>query len=508
MSGRDSELSSLLSSAGLVLIGGLMSSFSLLLERIIVGRMLSVGAYGEVSIGIALLSIGVTLSLVGFSQGVPRYISRFDSPERKRGVWISGVVFTSMVALALVILLFPNVDTVAVLFFESVESERLVQLFVLCIPLVVAFEIGVGAIRGLENTTFKLYVEDLLYPGARILLLVVLLLSGVGLTAPGYAYLIAATIAAIAAHLLLNRLLSLVGSFQTNTKELLMFSGPLVMSTIFASLLTKVDTFMLGYFRTSYEVGLYNAAYPLANGILVVLSSFGFLYLPLASRLDASDERREIDAIYKVTTKWIYIVTFPAFLTFVVFPGDVLALFFGEDYRPAAFTLIILTIGFFTNAAYGRNRETLSALGYTMYILIGNSAAFVLNIVLNLLLIPVYGITGAAITSVLSFASFNLLIHLILKQGFNISPFSRYFLRTVLFLLVLLPPTVLLSHYLALTLLTLPIFLVLAGLASIVVISVGNCLQPEDAVAIDVIEERIGLSIPLIRRFIPENAKY
>lgn len=508
MSGRNSELSSLLSSAGLVLIGGLMSSASVLVERIIVGRMLSVGAYGEVSIGIALLSIGVTLSLVGFSQGVPRYVSRFDSPERKRGVWVSGVAFTSTVALLLVILLFPNVGTVTALFFESVESERLVQLFVLCIPLVVAFEIGVGAIRGLENTTFKLYVEDLLYPGVRLLLLVVLLSAGVGLTAPAYAYLIAAAIAAVAAHLLLNRLLSLVGSFQTNTKEMLVFSAPLVMSTIFASLLTKVDTVMLGYFRTSYEVGLYNAAYPLANGILIVLSSFGFLYLPLASRLDASDKRSEIDAIYKVTTKWIYIVTFPAFLAFIVFPGDVLALFFGEDYRPAWLALIILTIGFFTNAAYGRNRETLSALGYTMYILIGNSTSFVVNIVLNLLLIPMYGITGAAVTSAVSFASFNVLIYLVLERGFNISPFSHSFLRAaLLLLLVLLPPTVLLSHYLALTLLTLPVFLVLTGLASIVVVSIGKCLQPEDAVAVNVIEEWTGLSVPFVRRFIPEDAK-
>lgn len=507
MSERTSELGSLLSSAGLVLIGGLVSSVSLLVERIIVGRLLSVNAYGEVSIGIALLSIGVTLSLVGFSQGVPRYISRFDAPDRKRGVWVAGIAFTGTVALVLVVMLYPNVETVSALFFESVESERLIRLFVLCIPLVVALEIGIGAIRGLENTTFKLYIEDLLYPGMRILILVVLLLAGVGLTAPGYAYLISAAIAVVAAHLLLDRLLSLVGPFRTNTKELLVFSGPLVMSTIFASLLTKVDTLMLGYFRTSYEVGLYNAAYPLANGILIVLSSFGFLYLPLASRLDASDKRREIDAIYKVTTKWIYIVTFPAFLAFVVFPGDVLALFFGEDYRPAWFTLIVLTIGFFTNAAYGRNRETVSALGYTTYILIGNGAAFVVNIALNVVLIPIYGIRGAAVTSAVSFASFNLLIYLILDRQFDISPFSRYFLRTLLVLpIVLLPSAVVLSRWLTLTLVTLPVFLVFTGLVTIAIVSVANCLQPEDAVAIDVIEEWIGFPVPLVRRFIPEDS--
>jgi hypothetical protein len=53
---------------------------------------------------------------------------------------------------------------------------------------------------------------------------------------------------------------------------------------------------------------------------------------------------------------------------------------------------------------------------------------------------------------------------------------------------------------------TSPVFLVITGLVTVAVVSVANCLQPEDAVAIDVIKERIGFSIPLVRRFVPEDS--
>ena len=504
MADREHELGSLLSSAGLVFAGAIVSSVSLLIERIVVGRLLSVDAYGEVSIGIALLSIGVTLSLVGFSQGVPRYVARYEDPTAKRGVWLTGVAFTGVVALIAVVVLFPNAETISALFFESVESVLLIQLFVLAIPLVVGLKIAIGAIRGLENTTYKLVVEDLFYPVFRIGFLVVLLLSGVGLTAPGYAYLVAAAVSVLLAHLLLHRLMSLVGSFRTYTRELLTFSAPLVFATIFASLLTKVDTFMLGYFRSSFEVGLYNAAYPLATGMLIVLGAFGFLYLPLASRLDASDEREEIDAIYKVTTKWIYVVTFPAFLAFVAFPGDVLAIFFGEDYRPGALALVVLSIGFFTNAAYGRNRETLSALGYPRYILLGNAAALVLNVALNLVLIPLYGIEGAAITSAISFVFFNVLVYVVLKRKFDISPFSSWSLRTAIVLpIAFVPPAVVLSTVVSLTPFTFLSFLVVSGVSAIALVCLAGCLQPEDLIAIEFVEDVTGIRLPLVRRFLP-----
>jgi len=501
-------LSSLLSSATLVFAGSAVASVSKLAERIVVGRLLSLEAYGEVTLGLAVLSLASIVSLVGLTQGVPRFMSRFDDEASTRGVWLTGLAVGGGLSLVTAALLYVFADPVARLLFDGVESVRLLRLFVVATPLVVGLKVGVGGIRGMENTVYKTYVADLFYPFVRIGLIVALLSAGAGIYAVGYAYVVAAAAAFVGAHLLLDRLLPLVGRVRTYPREMLLFSLPLVVSTVLAVLLTRTDTLMIGYFRPSTQVALYEAAYPLANGMLVVLASFGFLYLPLASRFDAAGQREQLDAVYKLTTKWIYVVTFPAFLTFLVFPGDVLALFFRDEFARGGLALSILSVGFFTNAAGGRNRETLSALGYTKLILAGNAVAFGANVTLNVLLIPAYGFVGAAVASATSYASLNVFIYLVLRRRFDISPFSRWSVRTFLALpATLIPAAALLSRWLDITVVTLPVFLVASGVAAIVVAALAGGLQPEDEIALEFVEDLVGVRVPFVRRYLGESTE-
>ena len=504
MSVDEGDLSTLLSSATLVLVGQILYSASKLGERVVIARVLTPEAYGEVSIGLAVMMIASTVALVGLRQGVPRFISRYDDPRDIRGAWVTGLVIGGVLGVVIAVALAFEAEILIELIFEDADSVALLALFALAIPFVIGMEVGVGAIRGLENTIYRTYTRDLLYPGVRLVVLVVFLIGGAGILAAGYAYIAAAAVTFVAVHFLLNRLMPLVGEVRTHTREMLVFSIPLVISTLLSRLLTRTDTIMLGYFRPSYEVGLYSAAFPLASAMVLILSSFGFMYLPIASRLDSENKRDEVDAIYKLTTKWIYILTFPAFLTLVVFGDDVLAATFGAEYAPASTALAILAVGFFTRAAFGRSRETISALGYTTYLLVTNVFAFVLNVGLNLFLIPRYGYTGAAVASAVSFVGLNLAVFAFLDWRFGISPFSKWTMRTVVVLpLFLFPPTIFLSTHVTLSLVTLVVFVVVAEILAIVLVAVTGCLQPEDEIPVEFVEERIGIDIPLIRRYVP-----
>ncbi|KTG07827.1 polysaccharide biosynthesis protein [Haloprofundus marisrubri] len=504
MGSSGDELKSLLSSASLVIVGGLVGSTGKLAERVIIGRELSPADYGEVSIGLAVLTFVTTLSLVGFTQGVPRYLSRYESDEERRGVWVSGIVLAGAIAVVVGAGVFASAGFLTENLLDNADSVRLIQLFGLAVPFVVGMQIGVGAIRGHENTVYKTYVQDLLYPIGRIVLIFGLLSLGYGVVMVGYAYLVAAIAAFVLSHVLLSRLMRLRGQFRTHTREMLRFSAPLVISTVMSTMLTQTDTLMLGYFRASEEAGMYSAAYTLGTGMLVVLSAFGFLYLPLASRLDSDGQRDDVGVIYQTTTKWVYIITFPAFLTFVVFPRDILRIVFGSAYESAALALIIVSIGFFLSAAVGRDRETLSALGETNYILVGNVAGFVFNFLVNLVLIPQYGMEGAAFTSAVSMAIVHVVVCGILKLRFDITPFSNESVRTfVLLPVVLIPPALVLSNWVSLSALTLLPFLVVTGLLGIGVVTVGGALQAEDLVVVEFVEDRTGVRIPLVRRYFP-----
>ncbi|AGN00967.1 membrane protein involved in the export of O-antigen and teichoic acid [Salinarchaeum sp. Harcht-Bsk1] len=501
---REKHLTTLLTGAGLVTVGKLVGSFTTLGERVLIGRVLSPEAYGEVSVGLALLAFATTGALVGFSQGVPRYISRFDDEVDRRGVWVSGILVTGAVALVLTAVLLLSVEWLTETLLARADSPAMLALFVLALPFVVGMKITVAAIRGHNNAIYRIYAQDLTYPLTRIVLLVALLFAGFNVLAAGYAYLVAAVLSFAVSLVLLHRLTALRGEVRTHVKEIGRFSLPIVISGVLTVLLTRTDTLMLSYFRTTYEVGQYAAAYPIANGLIIVISSFGFLYLPLASRLDADDEHDEIDSIYETTTKWIYLVTFPALLTFVLFGGDVVEIFFGSAYSEAPIALAILSVGFFTNAVGGRNRETISALGVTSYLLVVNGAAFGINVVLNLWLIPEYGLVGAAVASAIAYGILNATACAILWRKYGITPFSRWSVRTFLVLpLTLLPPAYVVSQYVSLSIVTLLPWLVAVGLLSIAVVALTGCLQPEDEIVLEFLEQTTGVEIPLVRRFIP-----
>jgi O-antigen/teichoic acid export membrane protein len=503
-SATESELSTLVSSAALVLVGSLFGSFSKLLEQVIVARLLTPAAYGEVSVAIAVMSFSVTLSLVGLNQGMPRFMARYDNPRDIRGTWITGLLISVLVATVLALALLAGGDILMERLFEESTPQALLVLFVAAIPFVAGQGLGIGALRGFENTIYRTYARDLLYNGLRLATLVVLLLAGLGVLAAGYAYLIAGATAFVVSHLFLNRLLSLRGEVTIRARELVRFSAPLVVASAVSKLLSQADTLMLTYFLDSESVGLYNAAYPLAAGLPVILASFGFLYLPLTSRLDADGKREEIDEVHKLTTKWIFIAGFPVLLVFVAFPRDAIAIVFGGEYVEAGAALAVLAVGFFTSAAVGRCQDALSAFGYTGYILAVNTLAAVANIVLNLVLIPAYGVIGAAVASALSFVALNGVAFLVLWRLTGITPFSRHTMKTFIVLPVgLFPPTIALSQVFSLSLFTLPVFGVLAGLAVIAIVAVTGCLQPEDEVPVEVVERRLGVRVPFIRRYIP-----
>jgi O-antigen/teichoic acid export membrane protein len=505
MSVSSDDLSSLLASTTLILVGIVLTSVSQLLERVLVARTFGPDVYGEVAMGLAIMTIGTTVSLVGLNQGISRYVSRFDDERDVRGAWWTGIGIGVPLSLLVAVALLWNADRIGPHLFETDASGDLLALFVLVIPVHVGLTVSVSTFRGLENTRYKLYAKDLLQPGVRLVLIAGAVTAGVGIAAVGYAYLAAGVAALMIAAILSNRVVDLVGPTRFRVREMLTFSAPLLLSALLSVLLTRMDTLMVGYFRTSTEVGLYSAAYPLANSLLMVLSAFGYLYLPLTSRLDADGKSDEVGGIYRLTTKWMYVITFPAFVAFLAFPGDVLSLFFGAAYADGGIALAILSVGFFTSAALGRNRSTLTALGHTPHILGADVLTLALNLALNLLLIPAYGFVGAAVASVAAYVTRNVALSTVLYLKSDISPFSP---RTVS-AYVALPATVLplgvaLSNYLTLTAVTLPLFLVFAGLLCLIVVAAVGSLQSEDIAVVTFVEESAGIEVPMVREFIPD----
>jgi O-antigen/teichoic acid export membrane protein len=502
---NDSNLSKLMSSATLVIVGEILYSVSTLAERVLIANVLSPEAYGQVGIGLSVLTIGATLGVFGSSAGVARYLSRFTDETDQRGVALTGLMIAVLGSITITAALYLNVDLLGSYLLDEGDSTRLLGLFVLTIPVVSLVAIGVGLIRGMENTIYRMYARQIVYPGLRLLLLIVFLVGfGWGVAAAGYAYIVSAAVTVVVAFLLFGRLFAIRGPFRTNVRELLSYSAPLVFAELSGTLLTRSDTLMIGFFRTNAEVGYYAAAYPLAGGLSLFLGAFGFMYLPIVSRLDSEDRLDEVNDTYKLTTKWVYLLTFPVFLLFFTFPDDVLRIVFQPEYEIAGLALSILCVGKLSAVATGQCTETLSALGETKAIFLINGSALALNFGMNLVFIPRYGFVGAAVASAVASGALNGVTVLALRQWFGITPFSSASVRTFVVLpVVLIPPFLLLARGISLSVLTMAILIITMPVLSLVVYFAGGCAEAEDRIAATLIEDKLGRSLPLVDRVLP-----
>ena len=499
MTDTESELSQLALSGVLISFGTVVGSLSKLVERAILTRFLSPDLYGDIDVLISVMTLTSTVALLGLVQGIPRYISRLDSAPDRRGIWVGGGVVAVTAGCITCALIWVWAPTLAAALTESVDSVSLLRLLAMSIPMLVAVRVGIGAIRGHENTRYRVYTQDLLYPLSRILFITIMFVGGIRIIAVGYGYLGALALALVATYGLLSRLEPLVGEVRFRMRELVKFSLPLAVSTVLAQLLTRIDTVMLGYFRPSREVGLYGAAYPLASAMVIVLGVFGYLYLPLASRLESTGNSESVEPIYRITTRWVYVLTFPLLLTFLVFPADVINIVFGPAYTSGALALSILAVGFFTNAAFGRSRETLSAVGTTRFVLFSNIFGVVVNVVLNLLLIPTYGFIGAAIASATSYLTLNLAAYVFLRRHHGVTPFSESMIRAAVVLPLLLVPTAyVLEGTISLSWVTLVPFIAAVSITTVMMTYIAGGTRPEDAALVSLLEDATGTDLEWI----------
>ncbi|RLM33850.1 flippase [Haloarcula sp. Atlit-120R] len=485
------DLPKIFTSASLVFIGTIFGRISGLAERLIIGRAIGVEQYGSVSILLSLVMFSSILCLFGLSEGVPRYISRLENRRDRRGIWISATILSAVLSIAIVVLLVFSSERLS----DILLKERvgiLFEMFVLSIPFIALTDINVGVIRGYENTKYRVLSKDLLYPFIRIFILAVGIRFGLGIQSAGFAYLIGSFGAFLSSGYLAARLLSPIGEFKYQISSLSKFSAPLMISSAMAVLLTQTDTLMLGYFKGSLQTGLYSAAYPLAAGLQIVLGAFGFIYLPLASKLDADDASADMNRIYTLTTKWVFIITFPAFLVFTLFSSQTIRLFWGETYQSAGTALGILSAGFFSNAIVGRNRETLSAIGETKIVMYSNVLAYVVNVFLNILLIPPLGFAGSAVSSALSYILMNICIYLILRINFGVTPYRGQVWKIYTSIpLIQLPLFYATTRIISVEPIHVPLILMTSGVLNLIIIYVGGFLNDDDMIVISELLDKV-----------------
>lgn len=162
---------------------------------------------------------------------------------------------------------------------------------------------------------------------------------------------------------------------------------------------TVIITAMLG----TYQTGLYNAAIPLANLLLLVTVPITIVAFPAISALAGSGKRDALMHIHALATRIGLLAAVCCAAPFLLFGPQLLGYLFGNAYTSAATALQVLLIGGIVRSLVEIEFAVLAGLGAVRARAILLAGALISNILLNIWWIPLYGITGAAVATTFSF---------------------------------------------------------------------------------------------------------
>lgn len=496
----------------IVIIGSLIASFLFLFSKLLIARYWTTSDFGIFSLALSIVSLFMVVSILGLGRGITRNIAYYRGKKdyEKIPKIIASSIFTTLAASNLIaIILFFSSEAIAKGVFHEPGLVVPLQIFSVAIPFFNLISILVSVLRGFNQIKPYVYFQQLLLYALLFLFLLYFVIFDRAFINVFYAYIgsLILTCIVLAIYIIRKthgyRLLSNSTITFPITKELLLFSLPLLGTAMIQQIVGWTDTLMLGGIKSAVDVGLYNAARPLSVFITFPLSALLIMYTPVISGLYGEGKIDEIKRNFSIITKWICLATLPLFLVLFLYSETIISYLFGAPYVFAANALRVLSLGIFLHNLTGPNGGTLIAMGKTRFLLFAFLTSAILNVLLNVFLIPPYGILGAAIASTIAVFAINIIKCQRLYSLNRINPLSKNLIKpTIVSLIVIYLFYIFINNYYIMTFWMVPPLFVLFCLIIFISILFTKSLDEEDVQILVSIARKIGIKSQSIERFL------
>lgn len=386
-----------------------------LITSVIFARLLGPEGLGVYSYVLAIITILVVPTQFGLPKLLTREIAAYEAKQEwsfLKGILVRSNQFVALLALLLICLIG------LLLYLEAVPlSDQEISTFWVALPLLFIrplVGLRVSALRGLQEIILGLMPERLIKPVLLILLVGIAfgVFGGDWFTPVNVMLMVVVSFLVafvIGAWWLKEKLPDEVKSTDPDyvTGSWFKEAMPFLLIGGLAIINNQTDLVLLGYFRPSDEVGIYKVATKGAGFVAFSLGAVNMAVSPVISKLWSNNDLEKLQKVVTKSTLAITAFSLPVALIFIFGGSYILDILFGIDYVTGHVAMAILCVGYLFRAITGSVGQLLSMTKYANYasVIVGISA--VSNIILNLLLIPSYGIEGAALASMISFVVMN-----------------------------------------------------------------------------------------------------
>lgn len=421
--------------SGIVFLGMTLSKLAALPTSIILARYFGAYDYGLLTISSTLVGIIASVSVLGMGLGLGRYVpfhrERGEIGEVKRILTFGGkTVLSCSVVGGIMVLL--GAEIIAVKIFKDANLTPLIRVLSFSVPMLALVQYATGLFRGLKKLHYILYYSELAGPALRLLFLIIIAFLGLGIfsVAVSQVFVALLTLAiaivlfksdAFFAELRASKLKGdVVGFFK--------YSFPLAIAIIVRFTRRRFDLLLVGAILAAKDVAVYNIAVSLGLLLNVPLLGVNRILLPVASGLHSEGKEEELTVTYKSVSRWCLVTVLP-FLMFIMFYAeDIIIFLYGPAFVFGAAPLRIVSVAVGINVATGSFGEYLQAFGRSKIVMVMSIIGSAVSITCLFVLVPIYGISGAAFSFLISMVVM-IVIGVGVLMSHRIHPFSRqYFL--------------------------------------------------------------------------------
>lgn len=496
--------------AGIGFIGAFIGMAFGYFSRIAIARFLNPEGYGLITLGIAGMSIAATLSLLGLPSGIQRYVSFYKGKGdegRIKGTILGALKICFPLSLILAILTFIGADWVSIHVFHEPHLTPVLKIFSLAIPFFVLAQNLVSSTIGFQDLRYKVYVNDLFQNTFKLVAIVTLLLLGVGIVGAAWGWVLAIILTPFLALYFLEKKLFPVFNSKIKSvhveKELFSFSWPLIFVSAAGLIIGWTDTLMLGYFSTTSDVGIYNVALPTAMLLMNITVAFSMIFLPVASELYGRNRIEDLRNAYSAVTKWVFALTLPIFLLMALFSESIIQIIFGAEYITGALVLSILAAGFFIDSATGPVAHITMIYGRTKINMVCSFIGAGANFTLNFLLIPIYGMEGAAIATASSYVLMKIALLIAAYRIAGTQPYKKSYLKPWCASVIAVSVVYVVTKYLiGVSFIALAVMFFVFLLLYFFLLLLFKSFEEEDLMIMRAIDERLGTKSEWAREII------
>ncbi len=397
----------------IVFTTSIIASFIGYLIRVVMTRNLSVADYGLFFAIFTFFNFFAIFKDLGVSQALLKYIPDFFVKKKHDSVK-SAIVYSFLIQLlitaALSIIIFSLADFLAIHYFKNNIAAVLIRVFIVLFIIMNLKEL----LRLLFQAFQRINQYALMYLFENLLIFIFLIVAFYALKSASALSALYSHIGAYFLILMIFTIIFLVKVFSFSsyksriTKQLASkltgFGLQVTIANVGGMAILYIDTLILTYFRSLEEVAIYNVAVPTAMMLMLFGKSIVSVLSPLTAELWAKKKKDSLTKTLAQIYRYSLILILPESLLIILFSKQIIAIMFGQQYIGGALALQLLSIGLVFLNLKSFNSAVLSGLGrpdISSKIMLQGA---VINIVLNMVAIPVYGINGAAFTSLITYA--------------------------------------------------------------------------------------------------------